>query len=77
MDSGLHGFIATVEISMLMFPVPHSIQVHNGTNHITNINLCINEFLMGFGRAREARTKSRFVMRFSLLSSRAKKNLRV
>lgn len=48
MDSGLRGFIATVEISMLMFPVPHSLQVHNGTNHIT-INLCINEFLIGFG----------------------------
>ena len=58
MDSGLNGFIATVEISMLMFPVPHSLQVHNGTNHIRNINLCINEFLMGFGRAKEARAKS-------------------
>lgn len=50
MDSGLHGFIATVEISMLMFPLPHSSHVHNGT--ITNINLCINEFLIGFGSQR-------------------------
>lgn len=65
MDSGLYGFIATVEISMLMFPVVHSLQVHNGINHITNINLCINEFLMGFGRAREAWAKSHFVIKFT------------
>lgn len=59
-------FIAIVKISKLMFPVPHSTQVHNGTNHITNINLCINEFLMGFGKAKEARAESRFVISFSL-----------
>lgn len=53
MDCSLSGFIATVETSMLMFPVPHSLLVHNGTKHITNINLRINEFLMGFGRARQ------------------------
>lgn len=73
MDSGLRGFIATVEISMLKFPGPHSSQVHNGTNHITDINLCINEFLMAFGR--EARTESRFVIRlFFLEVSPARKN---
>lgn len=60
MHSGLIGFIATVEISMLMFPVRHSLLVHNGTNYITNINLCITE------RAKEARTKSHFVIRFSM-----------
>lgn len=53
MNSGLPDFIATVEISMLMFPLPNSSQVHNGTNHIRIINLCIYEFLMGFGRAKE------------------------
>lgn len=48
MDFSLHSFITTVETSMLEFPVPHSLLVHNGTKHITNINLRINEFLMGF-----------------------------
>ncbi len=66
MDSGLHGLGATVEISTLMFPMPHSLQIHNGTNHITNINLCINEFLMGFGRPRGATTKSHFAISFPL-----------
>lgn len=66
MHSGLRGFIATVKISMVMFPVAHSLQVHNGTNHITNINLCINEFPVGSGRAKEARTKSHFFIKFSM-----------
>lgn len=66
MESGLRGFIAAMEIGIQIFPVPHSVRVHNGTNHVTNINLCINKFLMGFGRAREPRTKPCFVIRFSL-----------
>lgn len=49
MDSGLHGFIATVEISIEMFPVPHSLCVHNGRKYIANINQYINEYLMAVG----------------------------
>lgn len=72
MDCSLRGFIATVETSMLMFPVPHSLLVHNGTKHITNINRRINEFLMGFWQS-NATTKSHFVIRFSLKVHRPRK----
>lgn len=53
MDCSLRGFIVTVETSTLMFTAPHSLLLHNGAKLITNINLRINEFLMGFGRARQ------------------------
>jgi len=46
MDSGLCGFTATVEIRMQMCTVPHYLQIQSEANHITNIPLCNNSFVM-------------------------------
>lgn len=73
MDCSLRGFIATVETSMLMFPVAHSLLVHNGTKHIANINRRINEFLMGF-LAEQCNDKITFCHQVFPESSQAKKN---
>lgn len=64
MDFSLHAFITTVETSTFVFPAPHSSLVHDGAKHIRNINLRINEFLMGFGRAKPGQ-KSRPVIKFT------------
>lgn len=56
-----------------MFPVPHSLQIQNGTNHIININQLIYEFQMDFGKVREAMTKSHFVIRLPLYVHRPRK----